>query len=261
MPAQPNADRPAPPTEHRPPPARAKRRPPPARPARPFFMQRLRRQDLILLTGVLSLACFSVITVGLLLLRYQQSLASPTAANPASIPEPQATHTVAFVQITGLGQYSPVEAEARAWAGDAQLVAAHANWPQVFYQDQLGQPGQWTYRFYSPERQRLLLVKIEPDGRTRAFEHRETVTLPPDTLDSTAWSIDSPAALARWLDGGGAALIERNPGLEVLIQLRSLSRYPHPVWMVTGSDKRTQDILVVVIDASDGQMVPTTPSR
>lgn len=87
------------------------------------------------------------------------------------------------------------------------------------------------------------------------------ITLPPDVLDATEWRIDSPAALARWLDHGGAELVRRNPGLEVLIQLRSLSRHPEPVWMVTGSDKRTQDIHVVVIDASSGQVVPTNPTR
>jgi hypothetical protein len=254
---QPKADRPTR-TEERPRQTRTQRRPTSRRKA--FILQRIRRQDLILLTGVLALACFSVITVGFLILRYQQSRAEP-ARVAGGTPGPQPTHTVTYVQITGLSQYQPAEAEARAWADDAQLVSANAHWPRIVYENQIGEPGQWTYRFYSPAKERLFIVKVGPDGQIRAFEHVALVTLPPDILDATQWSIDSPAALAMWLDQSGADLVRSNPGLEVLIQLRGLSRHPNPVWMVTGSDKRTQDIQVVLVDASTGQVVPTESMR
>jgi hypothetical protein len=222
---------------------------------KPFIMQRIRRQDLILLTGVLSLACFSVVTVSLLILSQQ-----PTGAGvmePSSTPGPQPTHTVTYVQITGLSQYRLAEAKARAWAADAQLVSSQANWPRIITQDQIGEPGQWTYRFYSPARQRLFIIKVEADGQIHAFEHVVQITLPPVLLDTDVWSIDSPAALAIWLDYGGAELVRRNPGLEVLIQLRSLTNYPRPVWAVIGTDKRTQDLHIIVIDANEGRVVST----
>ena len=221
---------------------------------KPFILQRVRRQDLILLTGVLSLACLSVITAGLLILRYQPVSGGQQIAGDVT-PGPQPTHTVTYVQVTGLSQYALAEVEARAWAADAQLVSASAHWPRVINKDQVGEPGPWTYRFYSPGRERLFMVKVEPDGQIRAFEHVVQITLPPLLLATDVWSIDSPAALAIWLDGGGAELVRRNPGLEVLIQLRTLNNYPAPVWMVIGVDKRTQDMHMMVIDAGEGTVV------
>jgi hypothetical protein len=209
-----------------------------------------------LLTGVLSLACFIVVAVGFLVLRYQPP-ASGQLEGPIGTPGPQPTHTVTYVQITGLSQYQLAEAEARAWASDAQLASAHANWPRVFTEGEIGEPGQWTYRFYSPARQHLFIVKVEPDGQIRAFEHVLLVTLPPLLLDTGVWSIDSPAALAIWLDYGGADLVRRNPGLEVLIQLRNLGNYPGPTWVVVGIDRRTEDVHMVVIDAEQGIVIST----
>lgn len=225
-----------------------------------FILQRLRRQDLILLTGLVALACVTMITVGLLILRFQQS-AGPLQAEssgPTPTPGPQPTYTVSFVEITGLSQYGAVEAEAKAWAEDAQLVSASANWPGVLEVDQVGQPAQWSYRFYSPGKERLLIVKVETDGRVQSVEHKIPITLPPPTIPADAWLVDSPAALATWLDYGGGELIHRNPGLEVLIQLRPLSSQPNPVWMVVGTDKRTQDIRTVVIDAGAGTVISTS---
>ena len=227
---------------------------------KPFLLQRLRRQDIILLSGLLSLACFSVILVGLLIVRFQPARATPAVA-PGAVPGPQPTHTVTFVQITGLSQYQLAEAEALAWSPDAQLVSANANWPDVLSEGQIGEPGQWTFRFYSPGRERLFIVKIEADGGLRGIEHIIRITLPPPVLGTGSWITDSPAALATWLDYGGAALIRRNPGLEVLIQLRHLDDQPNPVWLVIGTDKRTQEIHIVVVDTIDGTVVSTSSSE
>jgi hypothetical protein len=205
------------------------------------------------------LACFSVVAVGFLVLRYQPP-ANEQLEGPIGTPGPQPTHTVTYVQITGLSQYRLAEAEARAWAEDAQLVSANAHWFRVLRESDIGQPGAWTYRFYSAVKERLLIVKVEPDGQIRSFEHVVIITLSPQLLNVEVWSIDSPAALAIWLDYGGADIVRRNPGLEVLIQLRALSNHPGPVWMVVGTDKRTQDIHIVVIDTTEGKVLSTSSS-
>jgi hypothetical protein len=225
-----------------------------------FILQRLRRQDLILLTGLLALACVSMISVGLLVLRFQQGVGPLQAENlgPTPTPGPQPTYTVTFLEITGLSQYQVVEAEAKAWSEDAQLVSASANWPGVLAVDQVGQPAQWSYRFYSPGKERLLIVKVETDGQLQSIEHRVRITLPPPPIPTDTWLVDSPAALATWLDYGGGELIRRNPGLEVLIQLRPLPNASNPAWMVIGLDKRTGDIRTVVIDAGAGTVVSTS---
>lgn len=220
-------------------------------------MQRIRRRDIILLTGVFSLACFSLIVVGFLILRFQGG-AGPAEAAPTGTPGPQPTHTVSFVEITGLTQYQAAETEATAWAPDAKLVSASASWPRVIYENQIGEPVPWTYRFYSPDRQRLFNVKVFPDGQVFSFEHVVMITLAPPLLDTGEWRIDSPAALSIWLDYGGADLARRNPGLEIFIQLRHISRHPAPVWSVIGSDRRTQDIHMVVIDSETGSVLSTS---
>ncbi len=224
-----------------------------------FVFQKIRRRDLILLVGVLSLACFSVITVTLLILRYQ-SVEPELAPGPTSTPGPQPTHTVSHIQVTGLSQHALARPKAQAWAADAQLVAANANWPKVMAIGQIGEAGQWNYNFYSPDKERLFLVSVEASGQVWGVEHDVRITLPPPSLDADTWAIDSPAALAIWLDYGGADMLQRNPGLEVLIQLRHLKNHTGPVWMVMGLDTRTQDIYIVLIDAIEGVVIPFDPA-
>src|SRR5688572_14465005 len=172
---------------------------------RPFFLQKIRRRDIILLIGLTAFACFSLITVGLLILRYSSTEVEATA--PANQPRPIPTHMIPYTQVTGLGQFKPAQAEALAWAEDAQLVSASANWPGVTSMEQVGQPGSWTYRFYSPAKQRLFISRVTPDNQVHSIEHVVPVTLPPQTLDTGTWLIDSPAALGYWLDLGGAEML------------------------------------------------------
>lgn len=227
---------------------------------KPFFLQRLRRRDIVVLIGLFSLACVSLITVAFLILRFQ-SPSGTIARTSNSVPGPQPTHTVTHTAITGLGQYALAEAEATAWAADAQLVSANANWPFVLSIEEVGLPSEWTYRFYSPGKERLFVVKVSSDGEINSFEHVVKITLPPPVLDTDAWLVDSPTALAAWLDFGGAELVRKNPGLEVLAQLRHVNNYDRPVWMVIGTDQRTQDIHVVLVDAYEGGFVPVDARR
>lgn len=223
------------------------------------LLQRLRRRDIILLTGLSTFACFVVIIVALLILRYQPvNSASSTVIK--TVPTVAPVHTVTFTQITGLTQFQPAWTAGQAWAADAQLISVSANWPGVLSVGQVGEPVQWSYRFYSPSLKRLMIAKVEPDNQLTSVEHVGKITLPPPVLDTDSWLIDSPAALAIWLDYGGAELLRRNPGLELLVQLRTIKNYPGPVWMVIGLDKRTQDIFVVVIDAAEGTVVSTDSS-
>lgn len=216
----------------------------------------------MLLTGLLSLACFSIIVVGLLILRFQSASAGPEISQPGnnSVAGPQPTHTVTFVEITALSQYRLAEVEAQNWSTDAQLVSASANWPRVLDTEQIGVPSEWTYNFFSPGKERLFIVKVEPDGQVESIEHIARITLPPPVLSLGDWVVDSPAALALWLDYGGADLIQTNPGLEVLIQLRYLNDQPNPVWVVIGTDTRSQTIHIVVVDVIEGTVVTTRSS-
>lgn len=224
------------------------------------MFQKFRRRDLILITGLICLACLSVFAVTLLILRAQPRSAesATTGTNPASTPGPQPTHTVTYVAVTGLNQYQSAVAAAQSWAADAQLVSASANWPFVTAVDQIGEPTVWNYRFYSPAKRRLFFVKIEPEGQVETIEHAIKVTLPPQPIAMSDWLLDSSAALAIWLDYGGAKMLQTNPGLELLVQLRSTSQYTSPVWVVTGVDDRTELIRVVAVDAREGVVLTTS---
>ncbi|MFN8453597.1 MAG: hypothetical protein U0401_02820 [Anaerolineae bacterium] len=133
----------------------AKKAPSPRKPARPRYrlgwrlFQSLRRQDLILLAGVLSLACVSVLVLTFLILG-RQSTMQATPATVVAAPTPQ--HVVSYIQVTGLSQFNLAKDAAQQWAADAQLVSANASWPKIISRDQVGEPTPWTYRFYSPVR-------------------------------------------------------------------------------------------------------------
>ncbi|MCB0193116.1 MAG: hypothetical protein KDJ65_14325 [Anaerolineae bacterium] len=223
------------------------------------LLQRLRRRDIILLLGLSIFACFAVTVVALLILRYQP-IESTTSVEINAVPTVVPIHTVTFTQVTGLTQFQPARSAGQAWAADAQLVSVSANWVGVLSVGQVGEPVQWTYRFYSPSLKRLLIIKVEPDNQLTTVEHVSKITLPPPVLDTDGWLIDSTAAQAIWLDYGGAEMLKRNPGLEMLVQLRTIKNYPDPVWMVIGLDKRTQDIFVVIIDTAKGTVVSTDSS-
>lgn len=149
-------------------------------------------------------------------------------------------------------QYPPVRAAAQAWAADAQLVSANADWPKVVDKSYVGEPTLWTYRFYSPAKARLLFVTITPEGQIETIEHVAPVTLPPRPIAADNWAIDSSTALAIWLDNGGAGVLGNNPGMEIMIQLRSVNNNPNPVWMVIGLNNQTQEIHTAIIDAYQG---------
>jgi hypothetical protein len=224
------------------------------------MLQRIRRRDLILLSGLFSLACFTAVVMMMLILQSQPGgTTSLSAAQPTGTPAPQPTHTVVFVQITGLGQYPAAATAAQAWAQDAALVSATANWPYVTRLDAVGEPAEWNYRFYSPGRARLLLVTVDPDGRVQSLEHPVPVTLPPAVIPADTWVMDSPAALAVWLDYGGHQMLRTNPGLELMVQLRADNQQPQPVWTVLGVDSRTQEARMVMINAHEGGVVASQP--
>ena len=227
------------------------------------MLQKIRRRDIILLIGVMSLACLSMIIVALLILRTRPvpAEATPVPIGPTSTPGPAPTHTVSFVQITGLSQYPLAETAAKNWATDAELVSANADWAQILNINQIGEPATWTYRFYSPAKKRLFFALVSANGQLRTVEHRVPITLPPKTIPMDSWGVDSSSALAVWLDYGGERLVRSNPGFEMVVQLRAVNQSPNPVWMVVGLDKRTEDLHVIVVDATDGAVVTTSPDR
>lgn len=216
------------------------------------MLQKIRRRDLIILTGLFSLAGITVIVMGLLIMRDANAYRTE-GTTPVSQPKP--THTVAFREITGLKQYQLAKEAALAWSADAQLIAASTTWPRVISLEQVGEPSEWTYHFYSPSKARKLFVIVQPDNQLEVIQHAVIVTLPPNIILSDKWLLDSPEALAIWLDNGGRQLIGRNPGSEIVIQLRGDKHSFEPVWLVVGLSHQTNETASLVIDAATGRVI------
>ena len=220
-------------------------------------MSKLKRRELFVLAAlwvaVGSLICG--VTVWFLVSRP----AAPTAfGEVAATPTPVPTYTVPFVEVTARRLYPAAEALARAWEPDAQLAGANAGWSATGL-DRLGDPTDWSFRFYSPSRSRLYFVGVSSNGQAAGAEHFKKETSPPPTINVEAWAVDSPEAIAHWLDNAGGALLGQNPAMEVSIQLGVDPASGRPVWIIAGFDSSGGQSLAVKVDATTGQVSSGQP--
>ena len=213
------------------------------------MLQRMTRRYIILLLGLICLALFALIVVGILIL---QDVTTPPPKTPTA-PEP--VSTVTFRQVTAVNQYKIAVGAAETWAPDVQLLKASTQWSKVIGLPNVGEPSEWSFHFLSPSNKRKLFVFVAPDGSVRTIQHIRREYAPLATIDSSSWVLDSPDALALWLDHGGEALVRDNPGLEMVIQLRAVPTYPNPVWLVVGSSNLKNATLTVYIDAVERKVI------
>ncbi len=216
------------------------------------LLRRLRSRDLIILIGLWLVAASLIcgLAVWFLVSRpVEQAHFGEAAAKPSPVP----TYTVQFVKVTARQLYPTAEALARSWEPDAQLVGVNASWLDTAV-NLVGDTTDWSFRFYSPSRQRLYLVGIGGDGQAVGAPHFQKEITPPSTVNLEAWAIDSPEALARWLDNGGGELLGRSPGADVTIQLGVGPVDGQLTWVVTGFDAATSQSLALKVDAANGQV-------
>jgi hypothetical protein len=179
---------------------------------------------------------------------------------PTATPSPAPTYTVQFVQVTARQLYPAAEALARAWEPDAQLAGVNASWPATAV-DQVGNPTDWSYRFYSPARSRLYLVGVSSAGQAVGMEHLGRETSAPSVINLDKWKVDSSEAIAHWLDNGGGALLSQSANIEVTMQLGVEPEAGQTVWFVTGSGGSEGQGLALKVDAATGQTSVWQPLR
>jgi hypothetical protein len=165
---------------------------------------------------------------------------------------------VQFVEVTARRLYPAAEALARAWAPDAQLVGANAEWSTTAV-NLIGKPTDWSFRFYSPSLNRLYLVGVTSDGQAAGAPHFRKEDRPPATIQPEEWSIDSPEALAGWLDHGGGDLLGRSPGVSVSIQLGVDPASGGATWIVSAFEADSDQPVAFKIDAVTGQVAAWQP--
>jgi hypothetical protein len=220
---------------------------------------RLKRREVLILIG-LWLVVAALLSGGVVwfLLSRPAGPASFADGGAAPAPNPAPTYTVQFVDVTARRLYPAAEALARAWAPDAQLVGANAEWSTTAV-NLIGKPTDWSFRFYSPSLNRLYLVGVASDGQAAGAPHFRKEDRPPATIQPEQWSVDSPAALAGWLDHGGGDLLGRSPGVNVSIQLGVDPASGGATWIVSAFEADSDQPVAFKIDAATGQVAAWQP--
>ena len=210
---------------------------------------KLRARDVVLLIVGWVFVAVALVAV---FVAIRSRSATPTDEQPGPVP----THTVVFTQVTARGLYPRAEELALAWQPDAEPVSLTATWLGAAI-DEVGQPTEWIYRFYSPSWRHYYFVTVQPNGQAQGLEHARQVDLPPPLMPVEAWQVDSVEALTTWLDYGGGAMLGAKPGIEVSAQLNVPTEGDDPTWSVVGFDIQDEDFLTVMIHAQSGEVLRT----
>lgn len=211
---------------------------------------RLNRRDVLLLAGIWVVV--AILLAGVMIVVWtSQPHSAPVAEAPAATPTLAALYTPVQVAQTARRQYTQAEAIAVGWRADAQLLSCRASWEQTAI-NLVGRPVEWTFRFYSPQSKRLYFVMVAPGGAVRAIQHVRPVNEPPPVVPLDDWQLDSPAALANWLNIGGGAFLGRHAGGTVIAQLSVRAHGQPPQWTVAGYDPTTDESFAATVDAVDG---------
>ncbi len=176
---------------------------------------------------------------------------APEQPNVTATPTLATAYTPAPSEVTALTLYPLAQKEASGWRNDAQLVSCRGTWEQTAI-NLVGKPIEWDYRFYSAEAKLLYFVTVTPDGRVNGTQHLGSVNRPPPGLPVDDWKVDSPAALANWLNAGGGHFLGSRPGIELVAQLSVRSADSDPEWTVVGYDRSTEDYFSVAVQARTG---------
>ncbi len=212
---------------------------------------RLNRRDVLLLVAIW--AVVAVLMVGaFLVVRTTQVMPTPAAAASTATPTAAPVYTPVAAEQTAKTLYALAEATAWGWRADAQLVSCRGSWEQTAI-NLVGRPIEWSYRFYSPGSERLYFVLVSPAGQLQAIQHVRQISQSPPLVPLEGWQLDSPAALANWLNAGGGPFLGSHPGSTVTAQLSTRSYAAEPEWTVVGYDRNTDETLAVTVDAVTGQ--------
>jgi hypothetical protein len=222
---------------------------------------RLKRREILILIGLWLLVA-ALLSGGVVWYLLSRPAGQPSfgQAGPAAGPtvSPVPTYTVQFVEVTARRLYPAAEALARVWAPDTQLVGANAEWSTTAI-NLIGKPTDWSFRFYSPSLNRLYLVGVTSDGQAAGAPHFRKEDRPPSTIQPEQWSVDSPEALAAWLDHGGGDLLGRSPGISVSMQLGVDPASGEPTWIVSAFGADSDQPVASKIDAATGQVAAWQP--
>jgi len=202
------------------------------------------KTQIAILWGLALVVVVVLVVVGQMLSR------SPEAAPMRTLPPPQ-VYSLPEIPQSAHKLYPQAEQAARSWRSDAGLVSAVANWPFVELDD-LSLPAAWTFQFYAPGAQRILVVNVDGDSVTPIREATSPYPLP--TVSAQDWKLDSHQALNAWLNHGGGELLRAHPIVDLSARLRTSDR-GELQWVVVGVARDEQAAQIVYMDAVSGDIV------
>jgi hypothetical protein len=199
--------------------------------------------------GILwGLSALVVVVFAVLAQMVSRAPARPAVPTPAAVQA--TTYRLPDVPYSARGYYPRADQAARTWQGDAQLVSATATWGFAEI-DNLSQPVDWTYQFYSPETQQLYVVSVGEKRATPLVGSLSPYKLP--TIAPGRWRADSHEALSAWLNEGGAGFLNSHSVVDVNARIRQVEG-GHIEWSVVGVARDQDEHHVVVMDAETGSL-------
>jgi len=150
------------------------------------------------------------------------------------------------------------QAQEAAWseAGDAHIVSASTQWQTVNEEILLAGADDWSFVFYSPEKETVLDVVVS--NSTARVVNQTRVWVAPQTMIEGNWRAGPKDALLVFLAYGGRTFLEEHPNAIVDLHL-ARSDGASPVWAIVALDASDQSVFALLIDAETGQVISAAP--
>jgi hypothetical protein len=150
------------------------------------------------------------------------------------------------------GAYEQARSAAEGRTPDAALVSASTQWQQPDEQTLLAGPFDWSFVFYSPEKQ-ITLDVVLASGAAQVVKETQ-IWVSPGTLGEGKWRAGPRDALLAFLAYGGRPFLEQHPEAVVDLNLGP-GEAGTAVWTVVALDVGDRGVLAVSIDAESGAIV------
>jgi len=164
----------------------------------------------------------------------------------ALLPARQRAYSAPVAAVTAKSAYGLAQETALKWQADAYLVSVSATWRQATL-NMFRDPVAWGLQFYSPSTNRLHIYVVSGGEVKSLRESRSSYQLAAVT-DET-WQVDSPQALAEWLNAGGGRFLQTHTLADVWATLRYDKKQGQVMWNISGLDSAGNDFLSLPVKA------------
>ena len=187
----------------------------------------------------------TLVTVTLFIALAYVLLTAPSGAN-ATVSQPRATYAAPVAAVTAQSAYGLAREAALAWQGNAYLTSASASWPNAA-EGAFREPVAWVFQFYSPSAGKVNIISVE-GGQARPLR-QSYAPYKLSAIVPEAWQVDSPQALAGWLNAGGGRFLRAHTLVDVHASLRYDKSSGGVVWYVTGLDSAGEEAFSHAVNA------------